>query len=64
MKNTEEKIALNTRLYRADVEQILQISQRLRLEKSEIVRRAIREGLKTFDGVNLPGGEPREAEGR
>lgn len=54
---SEEKIPLNTRLYRSDLEKVLQISRRLRLEKSEVVRRAVREGLKSFDSATLPGGE-------
>lgn len=54
---SEEKIPLNTRLYRSDLEKVLQISRRLRLEKAEVVRRAVREGLKSFDNANLPGGE-------
>ena len=56
----EEKVPLNTRLYVSDLQKVLQISQRLRLEKSEVVRRAVREGLKSFENVVLPGGEGSE----
>jgi hypothetical protein len=55
MKSREEKIACNTRLYRSDVEKVAEISVRLRLERSEVVRRAVREGLRFFDGAQLPG---------
>lgn len=57
MENREEKIPLNTRLYRSDLEKIMRISRRLRLERAEVVRRAVRVGLKSFDTANLPGGE-------
>jgi hypothetical protein len=55
IKSREEKIACNTRLYRTDVEKVAEISVRLRLERSEIIRRAIREGLRFFDEARLPG---------
>jgi hypothetical protein len=34
-----------------------EISERLDLTVSEIIRRSVIEGLKTFDGVQLPGSE-------
>jgi hypothetical protein len=59
MENTErdreEKIPCNTRLYRSDFERAAQISTRLRLERAEVIRRAVREGLKYFDRAILPG---------
>ena len=60
--DAEEKIPLNTRLYRSDLEKVQRISLRLRLEKSEVIRRAVTEGLKSFDHVVLPGGKAVEKE--
>jgi hypothetical protein len=51
----EVKIPQNTRLYPCCTEQLALISRKLRLEKAEVVRRAVHEGLKTFQGAALPG---------
>jgi hypothetical protein len=55
LENRETKIPCNTRLFKSDVEQAELISSRLRLERSEIIRRAVHEGLKYFAAATLPG---------
>jgi len=47
--------SINVRLPTADMENLKAISAKLDLQTSEIARRAIREGLKTFDAAKLPG---------
>jgi len=47
--------SINVRLAAQDMENLRAISTRLDLQTSEIARRAIREGLKTFAAAKLPG---------
>ena len=39
------------------VVRVRRIAQRLGLEKADVCRRALREGLKAFEGIKLPGSE-------
>jgi len=47
--------SINVRLPTADMNNLKAICVRLDLEQSEIARRCIKEGLKKFLGVKLPG---------
>lgn len=47
--------SVNVRLPLADIENLDHVCQRLELERSEVARRALREGLKTFRDVKLSG---------
>jgi metal-responsive CopG/Arc/MetJ family transcriptional regulator len=49
--------SLNVRLPRNVIETLDGVCQRLDLERSEVARRALREGLKTFRDAKLPGVE-------
>jgi hypothetical protein len=50
--------SINVRLPTADMNNLKTICAKLDLERSEICRRAIREGLKLFSNVQLPGVSP------
>lgn len=56
----KKNASLNVRLPAADLENLKAISTRLDLETSEIARRALREGLKSFSDARLPGGAEAE----
>jgi hypothetical protein len=56
MKKIQEPRVTNVKLDGAIDDKVTVISKRLGLHKSEILRRAIAEGLKTFSDAKLPGG--------
>jgi len=56
-KNTFRELAqpLHVRLHSADMNRLNVIANNLDLDKSEIARRCIHEGLRCFVGMKLPG---------
>jgi hypothetical protein len=49
--------SINVRLPAEDMKTLRAICVRLDLERSEVARRCVKEGLKTFRGVKLPGAD-------
>jgi hypothetical protein len=47
-------VAVNVRLAAGDMEALDGLCHRLDLERSEVMRRALRVGLKSFETVELP----------
>lgn len=47
--------SVNCRLNDEDTRQLDELCRRLDLERSEIIRRAVREGLRSFSDAKLPG---------
>lgn len=56
--------SVNIRVLARDRRVLSQTARKLSLDESETGRRALRLGLRFLQDVNLPGGEPREAESR
>jgi hypothetical protein len=58
-KPAELCAGLYLRIPPRDLEQLDETALRLGMKRSELARRAVREGLKTFRDVQLPGSEAR-----
>lgn len=57
MKSKRFETSINVRVQNTDREKLAEVAERLRLEESEIARRALRVGLQFFKNVDLPGSE-------
>jgi hypothetical protein len=60
-QNRDLSDSFNIRVQPADTDNLKQVCKRLGLPPSEVLRRAVREGLKAFHGVELPGASTDEA---
>jgi len=57
MREKKFEAGLNLRLKKADRDELEKVAGRLKLDESEIARRALRLGLRLFRDVNIPGSE-------